>query len=103
MSNGKHKVLKAFARILLGIASAVLGLYISAWIMVTLAIHSGVAGATITAIKLIAFGPAGLPGKAVLFVVVAIALAVGTYLGVYKLTRAIAAFIAKRRSQEETE
>lgn len=94
---GSHRVLKALACVLLAIASLVLGVCASAWLIVTLAIHGGVTGATITAVKLILFGPAGLTGRVVLFVVVALALAVGIYLGVYKLAHAVAALVAKRR------
>ncbi len=97
---GRHRILKALACIALGITSAVLGVTISAWLMVTLAIHSGVTGATITALKLLAFGPAGLTGRAVAFVVVAVALAVGIYLGVYRLARAIARLVARRRERD---
>lgn len=92
-----HKVLKALAYIALGILSLVLGVTISGLLMVTLAIHSGVTGATITAIKLLAFGPAGLTGRAVVFALVAIALAVGIFLGVRRLAQMIAALISKRR------
>lgn len=91
-----HRVLKVLAHIALGIVSAVLGVAISAWLMVTLAIHSGVTGLTVTAIKLFAFGPAGLTGRAVAFVLIAVALAVGIYLGVCKLAQAVAAFASKR-------
>lgn len=97
MSTSSHRVLKVIGKILLAIASFVLGVSISVWLMATLAIHSGVPGAAITAIKLLAFGPAGLTGRAVLFVVVALALTVGIYLGVCKLAHAVAKVVAARR------